>query len=60
MKATEETGVLIQFLPPYSLDFNPIEEALSKVKTAIKLLEEMMTLSLSLHLLKLLKIAGAR
>ena len=29
----EEIGVLVHFLPPYSPDFNPIEEAFSKVKT---------------------------
>ena len=43
VKAIEETGALIHFLPPYSPDFNPIEEAFSKVKTAMKLLEETMT-----------------
>ena len=31
-----EIGVLIHFLPPYSPDFNPIEEAFSKVKTSLK------------------------
>ena len=29
----EQLGVLIHFLPPYSPDFNPIEEAFSKVKS---------------------------
>ena len=31
----EEIGVLVHFLPVYSLDFNPIEEAFSKVKISI-------------------------
>ena len=29
-------GVLALFLPPYSPDFNPIEELFSKLKTTIK------------------------
>lgn len=29
-------GVLVHFLPPYSPDFNPIEEAFSKVKSDLK------------------------
>ncbi len=32
----EEIGVLVHFLPPYSPDFNPIEEAFSKVKSGLK------------------------
>ena len=28
----ESTGAIVQFLPPYSPDLNPIEEAFSKVK----------------------------
>ena len=28
--------VLVHFLPPYSPDFNPIEEVFSKVKTKLK------------------------
>ena len=32
----EEAGALVHFLPPYSPDFNPIEEIFSKVKTEIK------------------------
>ncbi len=31
-----EIGVLVHFLPPYSPDLNPIEEAFSKVKTLLK------------------------
>ena len=32
----EEIGVLVHFLPPYSPDFNPIEEAFSKVKSDLE------------------------
>ena len=32
----ESTGALVQFLPPCSPDLNPIEEAFSKVKSALK------------------------
>ena len=32
----EEVGALLIFLPPYSPDFNPIEEAFSKVKGALR------------------------
>ena len=31
-----DIGVLVQFLPPYSPDFNPLEEAFSKVKANLK------------------------
>ena len=30
------TGVHIEYLPPYSPDFNPIEEAFSKIKAFIR------------------------
>ena len=40
VKATEDIGVLVHFLPPYSPDLNPIEEAFSKMKYAMKLLED--------------------
>ena len=33
-------GALLIFLPPYSPDYNPIEEAFSKVKTLIKAYEQ--------------------
>ena len=36
----EDVGSLVHFLPPYSLDLTPIEEAFSKVKYAIKSLEQ--------------------
>ena len=32
----EEIGVLVHYLPPYSPDFNPIEEAFSKVKYQLR------------------------
>ena len=36
----QEVGALVHFLPPYSPDFNPIEEAFSKLKATLKLLDE--------------------
>ena len=36
----EETGALLLFLPPYSPDFNPIEEAFSKVKSVLRKLDQ--------------------
>ena len=35
----EKVGSIVQFLPPYSPDLNPIKEAFSKVKSEIKHLE---------------------
>ena len=35
----EEVGAIVQFLPPYSPDLNPIEELFSKVKSELKCLE---------------------
>ena len=35
-----EVGALVHFLPPYSPDYNPIEEAFSKVKCTLKLLDQ--------------------
>jgi len=32
----EEAGVRLEFLPPYSPDYNPIEEALAELKAWIK------------------------
>ena len=34
-----EVGVMVHFLPPYSPDYNPKEEAFSKVKTILKCME---------------------
>lgn len=36
----EEVGALLLFLPPYSPDFNPIEEAFSKVKGALQCMDQ--------------------
>lgn len=36
---TQQTGALVHWLPPYSLDYNPIEEAFSKVKAMMKAME---------------------
>ena len=36
----EETGALLLFLPPYSPDFNPIEEAFSKEKSVLRKLDQ--------------------
>jgi hypothetical protein len=33
---TVSTGIRIEFLPPYSPDLNPIEEAFSKIKAFIR------------------------
>jgi len=39
----ESTGALAIFLPPYSPDLNPIEEAFSKLKIMLKANEELLT-----------------
>ena len=36
LKLAENMGLLIYYLPPYSPDLNPIEEAFSKVKSVLK------------------------
>ena len=36
----QEVGAIAYFLPPYSPDNNPIEEAFSKVKAEMKVMEE--------------------
>ena len=38
-KSISEVGALVHFLPPYSPDYNPIEELFSKVKTELKALD---------------------
>ena len=38
----ESTGALVEFLPPYSPDLNPIEEAFSKLKSTLKANEELL------------------
>ena len=45
VKMIEEVGAIVQFLPPYSPDLNPIEEAFSKVKSELKSLERIMDIS---------------
>ena len=35
----QEVGAIVHFLPPYSPDYNPIEEAFSKVKAEMKAME---------------------
>jgi transposase len=34
--AIEQAGALLRFLPPYSPDFNPIEQAFAKLKTFLR------------------------
>lgn len=40
LKLVENVGILVYYLPPYSPDLNPIEEAFSKVKSVLKANEE--------------------
>lgn len=40
IRMIQEVGALVHFLPPYSPDLNPMEEAFSKVKVTLKLLEK--------------------
>ncbi len=35
-QAIETTGAQLRFLPPYSPDFNPIEQAFSKIKAHLR------------------------
>ena len=35
----QQTGALVYWLPPYSPDLNPIEEAFSKAKAVMKAME---------------------
>ena len=34
-----DAGINVQYLPPYSLNYNPIEECISKVKSMMKAME---------------------
>ena len=36
----QEVGAIVYFLPPYSPDYNPIEETFSKVKAEMKTMED--------------------
>ena len=40
VKSIQDVGALLLFLPPYSPDFNPIEECFSKVKSVLKSLDQ--------------------
>ena len=40
VRMIQEVGAIVHFLPPYSPDLNPIEEAFSKVKATLKLLDQ--------------------
>ena len=39
VQMVHEVGALVHFLPPYSADFNPIEEAFSKVKAQLRAID---------------------
>ena len=39
VEMVHEVGALVHFLPPYSPDFNPIEEAFSKVKAQLRAID---------------------
>ena len=39
VKMINEMGALVDFLPPYSPDYVPVEEAFSKVKSQLKTIE---------------------
>ncbi len=36
VKSITDIGALVHFLPPYSPDFNPIEETFAKIKLSLK------------------------
>ena len=40
VKAIQDVGTLVHFLPPYSPDFSPIKETFSKVKQSLKSIEK--------------------
>ena len=40
-KAIENMGAIVHYLPPYSPDYNPIEELFSKVKTIMKQVDKL-------------------
>ena len=42
VQLVESLGVLVYFLPPYSPDYNPIEELFSKIKSVLKSNEHML------------------
>lgn len=40
LQMIQEVGAIVHFLPPYSPDYNPIEETFSKVKAEMKSMEK--------------------
>ena len=38
----QDSGIVVQFLPPYSPELNPVEEAFSYIKYFLKLHEDML------------------
>ena len=50
-KAIQSTGAIIRFLPPYSPDYNPIEESFAKLKAFTKSNEVAFNATTSPHLL---------
>ena len=40
MHMIQAVGALVHFLPPYSPDYNPIEEAFSKLKSSMKAMKQ--------------------
>ena len=42
LQMTQAVGALVHFIPPYSPDYNPIEEAFSKVKSSMKAMAQVM------------------
>ncbi|KAF7336106.1 Transposase domain-containing protein [Mycena venus] len=53
----ERFGVRIEFLPPYSPDFNPIEEAFSKIKAFIRRHSDVLSASTGAALIYDMKLA---
>ena len=47
----QQLGVLIHFLPPYSPDFNPIEESFSKLKSVMRANEQLLDSGLDIEAL---------
>ena len=54
VRAIEDVGAIVHFLPPYSPDLNPIEEAFSKIKTTMRSLEEMMIQTYDIEMIALM------
>ena len=56
VKSIQDVGALLFFLPPYSPDFNHIEECFSKVKSVLKSYDENWTHINDLEILLLMSI----